>query len=531
MAYMGTYYVHRITEENTTMMITAILSQKTKSLDNCFISAESAVDTLIDYVSETTDPNRLQSEEKYRSACMVDIKQRLVNAAKMNGYVITAYFRPDPEVYGSTEGVFLAKDDYNGYSSITPTDILAYDRDDIGRVGWYYYPKEYGQAVWMEPYNNENLNIYMITYAGPVYVKGQYLGIIGMDVAMDTILSEVDSVEFEQSFGFIVNDKGDIIYHKDYPEGLKSSEFNEELREASEFFTPTAASRHITGRYKWQGELYRISTTKLDNNMIFVLSVPESELTKPENNMWIYTAISFIVVAIVTLLLILHLSRTIVAPIKEITAASERISKGELNVTINYRSRDEIGLLAESVRDMSHELRDYISYIQNQAFTDAMTGVGNKAAYMDQVSLLSRKIYEGMADFAVVVFDINGLKKVNDNMGHEFGDALIADAAMIIKYVFGAENTYRIGGDEFIVILENVTRDDMDRLYADYRVTIDEFNEKEHRYATDLIISKGCAFYNESDDKEYKEVFKRADEEMYKEKEQFYQGRNDRRRR
>ena len=68
---------------------------------------------------------------------------------------------------------------------------------------------------------------------------------------------------------------------------------------------------------------------------------------------------------------------------------------------------------------MAGELQEYISYIHAQAYTDAMTGVGNKAAYMDRIKLLDRKIHEHMADFAVIVFDVNGLKRVNDSFGHE----------------------------------------------------------------------------------------------------------------
>ncbi|MBR1853652.1 MAG: GGDEF domain-containing protein, partial [Lachnospiraceae bacterium] len=131
-------------------------------------------------------------------------------------------------------------------------------------------------------------------------------------------------------------------------------------------------------------------------------------------------------------------------------------------------------------------------------------------------------------------------KTVNDNLGHECGDRVIIGAANALKKSFGAEHTYRIGGDEFIVVLENLAETELEAYYGAFDEAVRRENEKitgEKLVADDapvqlkLAVSKGAAFYMPEQDKEYKEVFKRADEEMYKDKERFYRGRNDRRRR
>ena len=157
--------------------------------------------------------------------------------------------------------------------------------------------------------------------------------------------------------------------------------------------------------------------------------------------------------------------------------------------------------------------------------------MGNKTSYLDLVRKLERKIQEGMADFAVVVFDLNGLKNINDQLGHEVGDIFIADAAECIKKVFGAEHAYRIGGDEFIVVNENITREEMDQAFQKLDETVELINREERHKDDKLAVSKGVAFFTEGTDALYKDVFKRADNAMYQNKAEYYHGKKDRRRR
>ena len=135
-----------------------------------------------------------------------------------------------------------------------------------------------------------------------------------------------------------------------------------------------------------------------------------------------------------------------------------------------------------------------------------------------------------MADFAVVVFDVNGLKRMNDEFGHEQGDMLITDAAGVIKRVFGEEQVYRIGGDEFIVVAEAMTEKEMSEAFERYDEIVKKFNERNEKYDQPVSMSKGASFYVRGEDRDYNEVFKRADEAMYKDKARHYQGRRDRRR-
>ncbi len=520
---------HIISEENAATM-NMLVKQKASELNAHMAAVERGVKTLSQYIIENADIHRLQQEPAYMQAFMEALAIRSAEAAAVAGDIETVYFRPDPHVYGSTAGIFLTHREDGNYMSITPTDILKYASNDREHVGWYYEPKERGIPMWMEPYSNKNINVLMISFIIPVWCDNSFFGVVGMDMYMAAIHQVVDTIDYKNGFGFLLGQNGSLVYHREYPEGLSGVQFNESLREASRYLLSEREKKMSVGCYRWHGEAHYLVGADMQNGMVLAITSPASEVLQPLVRMRIVMVIIFLLVVMATIITMRLIMRYIIRPIGELTYASSRIARGELNIPIHHHSDDEIGKLAESIRKMAGELQEYISYIHAQAYTDAMTGVGNKAAYMDRIKLLDRKIHEHMADFAVIVFDVNGLKHVNDTLGHEIGDALISDAAKVLKTAFGDDAVYRIGGDEFIVIKEKITADYLSHLFTKYRAAISSFNQTERQYDIELSISSGYTLYGEEDE-EYKTVFQRADAAMYKEKQRFYQGRNDRRQR
>ncbi len=159
-----------------------------------------------------------------------------------------------------------------------------------------------------------------------------------------------------------------------------------------------------------------------------------------------------------------------------------------------------------------------IQYVHHQAYIDSLTGFGNKRAYLDAV-----RQTEGRTDFAVAVFDLNGLKIINDTYGHEFGDMALADAGRCLKKVFGNARLYRFGGDEFIAIETNSTLEEMRQRFALLDWELEEVNRTERPYVAPLSLAKGAAAYIPGTDASYMEVFKRADQAMYEDKRAYYE--------
>ena len=118
-----------------------------------------------------------------------------------------------------------------------------------------------------------------------------------------------------------------------------------------------------------------------------------------------------------------------------------------------------------------------------------------------------------MSEFGIIVFDLNGLKDINDSKGHETGDSYILSASNIICNIFKHSPVFRIGGDEFITILEGAD-------YANRKSLLNDFNRQIDFNKVDgsVVVSSGLATFLKDQDKSYSDVFRRADKEMYKRK-------------
>ena len=162
---------------------------------------------------------------------------------------------------------------------------------------------------------------------------------------------------------------------------------------------------------------------------------------------------------------------------------------------------------------MSKRQREFET-VQDMAYKDQMTGVGNKHAYTRLETDLNKEIAaDQISELAVVVCDVNGLKIINDTLGHAEGDKFIRQACAIICEIFAHSPICRIGGDEFVAILRGRDYDDRDRLIEQLRKS--NSNNAESGSA---VIAFGMSEYERGADKSVDMVFHRADAAMYAEK-------------
>ena len=185
-------------------------------------------------------------------------------------------------------------------------------------------------------------------------------------------------------------------------------------------------------------------------------------------------------------------------------------------------SAADIEALSGRIRSMHTDIKAYIDHVHKKALTDALTSVGNTAAYMERIEKLESDIADGKASFHIAVFDINYLKHMNDEYGHICGDRVISAAAALIAGVFGNSNTFRIGGDEFIAIAEGVSDDEMSAGLARLDEDTALYNEANRDKEGTLSIAKGQASYKAGEDRSFKSVFSRADKDMYESKVRFH---------
>ena len=152
------------------------------------------------------------------------------------------------------------------------------------------------------------------------------------------------------------------------------------------------------------------------------------------------------------------------------------------------------------------------------AYKDALTHVGSKIAYDNATRQLDKDVANrDITEFGVVMIDLNDLKTINDSYGHANGNTYIAGACHIVCTIFRHSPVFRIGGDEFVVILKN---SDYEKRHELVEEANQKFYETEHDNAREpwerYSIAIGLAEYKSGETIE--SVFKRADEEMYQNK-------------
>lgn len=163
------------------------------------------------------------------------------------------------------------------------------------------------------------------------------------------------------------------------------------------------------------------------------------------------------------------------------------------------------------------QLDDKINEQQVKLENDALTGTLSRFAYIDTINSYANCIPEG---FAVFLIDINGLKIVNDSLGHEAGDELICGAAQCIENSIGKNGkTFRIGGDEFVVFTI-MTKEQTKTALIDLKQTTQAWSGKK---VNQLSVSVGCILAKDYEGFSIEDLVKEADKSMYQQKKAYYQ--------
>lgn len=171
----------------------------------------------------------------------------------------------------------------------------------------------------------------------------------------------------------------------------------------------------------------------------------------------------------------------------------------------------------DDARKMELEYADALDSAMDMANHDPLTGMRNKRSYAQLEMKMNNEIEDKKRDnFSIIICDLNGLKLMNDSKGHSAGDAFIQEAAAMIEDTFKNSTLFRIGGDEFLVLLEGedyINRNDLTKEFANIQA-----ENREKGLAT---VAFGMADFRPKMDNIVQDVFERADKAMYADKDKY----------
>ena len=338
---------------------------------------------------------------------------------------------------------------------------------------------------------------------------------------MDILFSDIEIAvakinTYETCYAYLINENNEIIYHPEEITELpmknidKWEEFHQRIKDS------TNGSEIFEYREDLAG--YKVACYELENGMSMLLTAPTKVIDAENNKLVRDLLVSVFVIVVVSSIVSVFISQGIIRPLKELTVASKKIADGDLKITIPSGSQDEVGELAVSLQQTVDCLRVYMERMSDLAYTDALTSVKSKTAYAEEVRRINQNIENGFHQFGVIMFDLNGLKEINDTYGHDMGDLYIKNACRLICVTYKHSPVYRIGGDEFIAIITGQDLLNSEKLIHTFYQRMEDVNRNAKVEAEKVSVAAGMAIFQEGSDTTYQSVFKRADEKMYQNK-------------
>lgn len=270
------------------------------------------------------------------------------------------------------------------------------------------------------------------------------------------------------------------------------------------------------------------------------LDISMNDIKAKERNYVLAATLAIIVLTIlVVVVATLIMNKTLIKQIRMLSDTAKNYCSENNEVqhhsfeALQINSRDEIEQLLSSMKQMESDMNANITALldtktvlketeeeantmRSLAVRDALTGIRNKTAYDAEVKKIEEEMAAGPIAFGLAMVDLNFLKRTNDTYGHEKGNVAIKKLCMLVCDVFEHSPVFRIGGDEFIVILRNRDYEQVDEL-------VDAFNAHLATYQNDTTLEPweqisaaiGYARFDQNKDKTVEEVFQRADQAMY----------------
>ena len=165
----------------------------------------------------------------------------------------------------------------------------------------------------------------------------------------------------------------------------------------------------------------------------------------------------------------------------------------------------------------NHQL---LARLEVKSMVDELTQLKSRNALNERLETYSSGTPDSPKTCGVIFADLNGLKVVNDRLGHEAGDKLLIKAASILKIGFGDWEIYRAGGDEFVILCPGIEEDEMEKQLLAVRALADN--------TADVSFAFGTAYCTDSN---IQDAIQTADERMYKDKAEYYRSHPEKERR
>ena len=449
-----------------------LIGENTKdALDEYFVNVEHAVNVAANMAVDSLDsvvlvecgaagsyakqqvrtPEQTARLDAYMTEHCEKVLRTIESAASHTNGIVTYYYCINPEISVTEHGFFYSRVGKAGFVAQPPLDARTLDPADIEHTTWYYSPIQRGRPSWVGPYTAHFLEeMWICSYLVPIYSTGELIGVLGMDIPLETLAALVSSVRvYDTGFASLCDMDGHVLYHPNLEQGVAPA--LSDLSVSRELLH-NANSGDTLIRYTVDGEQRQMSFSTLRNGMKLVITAPVKEI----NASWLILLrnISLITLGVIVsfAVIVMLVMGVVTFPLKNLTDAARRLADADYDAPLNYRGRDEIGQLTQAFIRMRDQLKNYIADLNRRINTDMLTGLPNMRCFFKLARDERQRLNAKGKEAVMLYFDLVGMKHYNRQYGFEEGDKLLCDVGQILAKHFGEKRICRFSEDHFAAV-------------------------------------------------------------------------------
>ena len=421
------------------------------SLDSAILVRSGVAGTRAGQAQRTAQ--QVQELDAHLAAHCAKIQEAFASVASRTNGVVTYYYCISDDVSQTVHGFFYSRVGKTGFEEREPLIARELDPADIAHTTWYYTPIRRGRPSWVGPYTAHFLReMWTCSYLVPIYKSGAFIGVLGMDIPLDTLVEQVRTIRvYRTGYACLVDENGRIVYHPSLPMGSLPDGFG--ITGIGEKLKQDDSGDELI-RYESGGRQRQMTFTTLSNGMKLVITAPVAEI----NATWlrlerIIIAVAAAVIALFAVILLLVM-RLITNPLQRLTVASQQLAAGDYDVELDYRGRDEVGQLTGAFMQMRDQQKQSFDDLNRKILTDNLTGLPNMRYFFKLAMEQRSRLLEEGKHPVMLYFDLIDMKQFNRQNGFDAGDDLIRAVGRILSKHFGERCICRFSGDHFAAVSE-----------------------------------------------------------------------------
>lgn len=426
--------------------------------------------------------------------------------------------------------------------------VNIYPHFDPRQRPWYIQAKDSGGLVWSQIYSHFVFKEPTITASYPVYQENELIGVFAVDYLLSWLYDTLKTVPIgESGHIFITDERGYLIASSSQQNVYRFKERTTELIKAQD--SEHALTAFVAKKISEEDNL--LSKVKFDKNTYFIrhhifksfglnwkvyILIASQDYTKQIQQAFKHSLLLVILISIGFLILTMQIGNWITKPILQLNHIAKQIIRGKLMLLEEDDRRDELGELKHSFNQMTRQLTQLVIHLEDQvqartkeleeknkelyelSFFDSLTGIANRRFFDHTFKLVWDRAMHQHNPIALVMIDVDYFKKYNDTYGHQMGDRCLEQIGKVLANSTNEEGRWatRFGGEEFMIILENVLIQDIDTFAESIKNGIEALaiEHSESPYGK-ITVSVGVAITIPDIDQNIEEFILVTDQSLY----------------